>query len=169
MTLKRTPLKRGLKQLKRSGFKTKTALAPKKRSKSTTAPKKPKPKTQAQLKKQLDSFFSVYIRRKYSNSDGDVVCFTCGKVFAWQHIQNGHFISRAYLSTRWNINNCRPQCTGCNIFGNGKPLDFEEALKKELGNDFVEKMKASRHQMMKVDRIWYKEQIEYYKSLVEKL
>lgn len=50
------------------------------------------------------------------------------------------------------------------MFGNGKPLDFEEHLKRELGGPFVEKMKMSRHQVFKVDRIWYLEKIEYYKK-----
>lgn len=162
MTLKRTPLKRGSKQLKKTPLGRKTALAPKKRSKSTTAPKKPKSKTQAQLKKDLDTIFSIYIRKIYPK-----VCYTCGK--SSDKLQCGHYISRQYLVTRWSVDNCRPQCWGCNGYGKGQPLIFEENLKKEYGNDFVEKMKASRHQMMKVDRIWYKEQIEYYKSLVEKL
>ncbi len=117
-----------------------------------------KTKTQAQLKKELDRVFSLYIRAKYPKR-----CFTCGKSGT---LQCGHFVSRQYLATRWDENNCRPQCIGCNIFGNGKPLDFEDNLIKELGKEVVDKMKASRHQIMKVDTTWYKGQIEYYKGLI---
>lgn len=60
-------------------------------------------------------------------------------------------------------------CVGCNIFGHGKPLDFEERLKKELGSDFVEKMKASRHQTLKLDRHWYQERIDFYSKLLNRL
>ena len=114
-------------------------------------------KTQAQLKKELDAVFSKWIRAKYPAE-----CYTCRATD--KTLQCGHFVSRQYLVTRWDENNCRPQCVGCNMFGNGKPLDFEERLKTELGSELVEKMKASRHQMMKVDRNWYTSQIELYKN-----
>jgi len=126
--------------------------------------KKPRVKTPAQLKKILDSVFSVYIRKKHADAEGNTSCYTCGKQLPWQHIQNGHFVSRQYLATRWNEDNCRPQCWGCNGYGHGKPLDFEENLKRELGEEYVEKMKASRHQILKLDRHWYQEQIDKYKS-----
>ena len=162
MTLKRTPLKRGSKQLKRSGFKTKTALAPKKRTTVPKQAKKRKEKTQAQLKKDLDTIFSIYIRKIYPK-----VCYTCGK--SSDRLQCGHYISRQYLVTRWSIDNCRPQCWGCNGYGKGQPLIFEENLKKELGDEYVEKMKASRHQILKLDRHWYREQIEKYQRLIKEV
>jgi len=165
--------------LNRSGFRTPTyeeklAKIAAKRSKLPQVKNKPKKltkprvklKTQAQLKKELDRVFSIYIRQKYADSLGNVACYTCGKVMHWKQIQNGHFVSRQYLATRWDENNCRPQCIGDNIFGNGKPLDFEERLKKELGDQFVETMKASRHQSLKLDRHWYEAEIAKYKLLI---
>jgi len=131
---------------------------PKKPVGAKNKPKKAKPKTQAWLKKELDRVFSIYIRQKYDKS-----CYTCGKVGT---LQNGHFVSRQYIATRWDENNCRPQCVGCNIFGNGKPLDFEERLKKDLGGDFIEEMKLTRHQSLKLDRHWYTAEIEKYKLLI---
>lgn len=119
----------------------------------------PRIKTQAQLKKDLDTVFSIYVRQIYPK-----VCYTCGK--AAEQLQCGHYISRQYLVTRWSVDNCRPQCWGCNGYGKGQPLIFEEKLKSEYGNDFVEKMKASRHQMIKVDRNWYIAEIAKYKSLL---
>lgn len=141
---------------------TKPRVALKKRSTGKLGGKKKKLKTQAQLKKQLDSVFSVYIRQKYPAR-----CYTCGVSKRRKDLQCGHFISRQYLMTRWHENNCRPQCVGCNVFGNGKPLDFEENLKKELGEQYVEDMKKTRHQMLKVDRHWYQEQIDKYKALIK--
>lgn len=145
--------------MKRTPLARKSTLATKKRSKATTAPKKPKSKTQAQLKKQLDTVFSLYIRKVHPAR-----CYTCGKTDT--ALQCGHFISRAYLATRFHENNCRPQCVGCNIFGHGKPLDFEERLKQELGEQYVEDMKKLRHQIVKYDRAWYGDKIEHYKSLL---
>lgn len=119
-----------------------------------------KKKTQSQLKKELDRVFSIYIRAKFPK-----VCYTCGG--RGKTLQCGHFISRIYLATRWSEDNCRPQCVGCNLWGDGKPLDFEENLKKELGSKKVETMKKSRHQILKLTPSWYEEKIAYYKGLLE--
>jgi len=162
--MKRTPLKRGTKQMKRSGFKIKTATPVKKRPTGQIGGNKRKPKsspTPAKLKKKLDQVFSWYIRAKYDKS-----CYTCGRTGT---LQNGHFVSRQYLATRWDENNCRPQCVGCNIYGHGKPLDFEERLKKELGDNAVEEMKKKRHTITKVGMRWYEEQIAHYQNELKKL
>lgn len=158
--MKRTPLARGVKQLKRSGFKTKLATQYKNVSKGQISANKSKVKTQAKLKKELDTVFSLYVRQIYPK-----VCYTCNKPA--DRLQCGHYISRQYLVTRWSIDNCRPQCWGCNGYGKGQPLIFEEKLKAEYGNDFVENMKASRHQMLKLDRNWYMAEIEKYKQLLQ--
>ncbi len=121
----------------------------------TLTRKKPTP---AKLKKELDRLFSIYIRTKYT-VNGRLYCYTCDKPMDFSGSHCGHFIPRNILITRWNEDNCRPQCVGCNIFGNGKILDFEERLKKELGAAKVEKMKAKRHQIFKVDTNWYLERI----------
>lgn len=124
-----------------------------------------KKKTTSQLKKELDKLFSIYIRQKFSNKDGSATCYTCGqRKESWKQLQCGHFISRQYLATRYEENNCRPQCAGCNLWGGGKPLDFEEKLKKELGAKIVEKMKMKRHEITK--DFPYAEKIVFYKGLI---
>ena len=138
-----------------AGFKAKKASKSKK-----------KVKTAADLKKDLDDVYSIYIRQKHEDSNGVVECYTCRKLFTVKTIQNGHFVSRQYLATRWLDDNCRPQCWGCNGFGNGRLLDYEERLKQDLGADLVEKMKASRHISLKLDRHWYTAEIEKYKLLI---
>lgn len=125
-----------------------------------------KTKTTSQLKKELDKIFSQYIRLKYSRN-GNCVCYTCGAVREIKKIQNGHFIARSYLATRFDEDNCRPQCVGCNMFGKGKPLEFEERLKKELGPKRVEDMKRKRNDIVKYYP--YESEIERYKELVKKL
>ena len=129
---------------------------------------KRKDRSMAWLKREMDAVFSQYIRNKYS-VNGICTCYTCGKKLPIKQMQNGHFISRGYLITRWNENNCRPQCAGCNIFGGGKPLDFEDHLKEELGDELVEEMKKSRHQITILSRVWYAEQIDIYKQKLKEL
>lgn len=125
-----------------------------------------KKKTTSQLKKELDKWFSLYIRNKYAKN-GMCTCYTCGAVKDIKHIQNGHFVSRSYLATRFDEDNCRPQCVGCNLFGGGKPFEFEERLKKEIGEEKVEAMKRRRNDITKY--FPYEQEIEKYKNLVSEL
>ena len=123
-------------------------------------------KSLGHLKKKLDAVFSKYIRQSHSRG-GFCYCYTCGKRMEIKEAQCGHFVSRGYLATRWDESNCRPQCVGCNLWGNGKPLDFEEKLKKEIGKAKVEKLKMKRHTILKVSSPWYEEQIEHYQNLLD--
>ena len=50
------------------------------------------------VKKKLDTIFSQYIRLKDADHNGDVTCFTCGKVSHYKSgMQCGHFQSRKTL------------------------------------------------------------------------
>ena len=122
--------------------------------------------TITQLKKKLDKVFSEWIRRSFANINGDVICYTFGKVLPWKQAHCGHFISRSYLATRFDPDNCRPQCIGCNLFGNGKPLDFEENLVREIGKKKVEALKQKRHQITK-DYPYVSEIERYQRLLIE--
>lgn len=126
-----------------------------------------KKKTTAKLKKDLDSWFSRYIRLKHSNDLGYVRCYTCGKSDFYKNQHCGHYIPRNILVTRFDENNCRPQCVGCNLYGNGKFIDFRLNLVKELGEDKVLEMERSRFNIMKIDSSWYESKIGFYKEKVK--
>jgi len=83
------------------------------------------------LRDDLDTVFSLYIRYKYANSEGHVKCYTCPKVLPITKIHNGHYISRANLSTRWMEQSCRPQCPGCNSNHETDITPFRTALERE--------------------------------------
>lgn len=121
-------------------------------------------KSNAQLKKELDKIFSIYIRTKNSRY-GYVNCFTCGKRLAIKEAQNGHFIRRQYLATRYSEDNCRPQCVGCNIFGDGKTVEFAKRLESEK-KGIVQKLYKEAQKITK--DFPYQEKIEFYKNLNEK-
>lgn len=128
---------------------------------------KVKIKSQAQLKKILDKVFSEYIRRKYSNGNGGVKCYTCGKEKHWKEIHCGHFISRGYLATRFDESNTRPQCVGCNIFGSGRNVEFAQKLNEEVGKQTVQSLFRKAQEITK--NYPYEEKIEYYKQKVKEL
>jgi len=110
-----------------------------------TRVKKP---TTTQLKKEADRVFSLFIRKKYANSEGMVKCFTCPKILPYldgRKINCGHFVSRSYLATRYDERNCRPQCWGCNNTaygwgGHGRPVEFAFGLEAEYGKGIVEEL-----------------------------
>ena len=136
--------------------------SPKKASKKRVKVKKGKLPSLSKLKRETDRLHSLFIRAKYPKE-----CYTCrakGKV-----LQCGHFISRLYLATRWEEDNTRPQCVGCNIWGKGKPLDFEERLKEELGPYRVEWMKLSRKDLLKPTRAFYQDLIQRYTQALKDL
>ena len=115
----------------------------------------------SKLKHKLDTLFSRFIRNKYV-VDGKLYCYTCGKEGEVKTMHCGHFIPRHYLATRWDEDNCRPQCVGCNVFGRGQQLDFEENLIKEIGAERVNAMKLTRHYVVKLEPSWYEEKIRQY-------
>ena len=90
--------------------------------------------TKKELIKQADILFSKWIKDKYE-VNGFIRCYTCKRVFERGYIECGHYIPRAYLSLRYDLNNARPQCEQCNRFKHGNIEVYEENLAKELKMD----------------------------------
>jgi len=135
--MKRTPLKPGNKPLKRTGFKKKSYDMKARKAKSN------KP-TKSKLVKELDRVFSIFIRMFYADENGFVSCYTCDKEDHWKFMQNGHYISRANMNTRWDFENCRIQCAGCNVFRSGNYTEYSYRLLKEIGEDGMDKLMAKK-------------------------
>jgi hypothetical protein len=120
-----------------------------------------KVKTLSKYKKELDAVFSKYIRNKYAKN-GFVKCYTCSACKPISEMQNGHWIPRNNLATRFLEDNCRPQCVGCNIFNKGRPDVFAVNLLKE-GVDII-KLQQTKYAVFKMDSIWYENKIKEYKE-----
>ena len=127
-------------------------------------------KTISKLKKELDKWFSLYVRLRYSEN-GLCQCFTCGKVAHYKKggMQCGHFQSRKHLTTRWDLKNCQVQCVGCNMFKAGEQYKFGLNLDAKYGEGTAEELEFLARTIMKFSRIDYEEKISYYKDLVDKL
>jgi len=127
-------------------------------------------KSISKLKKELDKWFSLYIRLRDATDEGLCQCFTCGKVSHYKTgMQNGHFQSRSFLSTRFDEENCQPQCVGCNMFKQGEQYKFALALDAKYGEGTAEELQFKARQTIKLSRVDYEDKISYYKSLVENL
>tara|TARA_R110002020_G_scaffold368785_1_gene580551 strand:- start:54 stop:461 length:408 start_codon:yes stop_codon:yes gene_type:complete len=126
-------------------------------------------KSLSKLKKELDKWFSLYIRLR-SSENGLVQCFTCGCIKHYKKgMQNGHFQSRSFLATRFNEENCQPQCVGCNMFKQGEQYKFALNLDAKYGEGKAEELEFLARTTVKITRVDYEEMIGYYKSLVENL
>lgn len=133
---------------------------PKNTSKKSSKSLKKKTKTPAQLKKKADELFSKYIRLKNADQEGWVSCYTCAASVEWKYIQNGHFVSRVHLSTRWDEENCRPQCYSCNCLRNGNYDVYSLRLTKEKGPDILEELNRRKNLTKVMKRADYEILIE---------
>ena len=126
--------------------------------------------SKSKLRDKLDAIFSKYIRLKYSDKNGYCRCISCGKVFFWKDIQNGHYMSRRYMSTRFSEDNCRPQCVACNIFNQGNIQMYRRALIKQIGEQRVDLIEIRAKQESKNWSLFeYQTMIDFYNKEVNKL
>jgi|TARA_R110002110_G_scaffold263608_1_gene479301 hypothetical protein len=125
-------------------------------------------KTISKLKKELDKWFSLYIRLREAIEE-QAQCFTCGKVDHYKKLQNGHFQSRRFHSTRWDEKNCQVQCVKCNMYGQGEQYKFGMNLDAKYGEGTSGEIGFFAQQKFKKMRHEYEEDIRYYKSIVKNL
>ena len=121
------------------------------------------------LTAKLDKIFSIYVRLKYADSNGNVKCYTCDNTHHYKSIQNGHFQSRRYMSTRFHVNNCKPQCYACNVGLHGQQYIFGVNLDREHGKGTAETMVLLSKQQKKFSAEEFKELIKFYTEEVENL
>ena len=127
-------------------------------------------KSISKLKKELDKWFSLYIRLRDATDNGLCQCFTCGCVKHYKKgMQNGHFQSRSFLATRFDEENCQPQCVGCNMFKQGEQYKFAINLDAKYGEGKAEELEILAKSVVKFSRYDYEDKISYYGTLVEKL
>lgn len=119
---------------------------------------KKKPSKSA-LAKKLDTVFSLYVRNLHA-VDGIVQCYTCDTIKPVKEMQCGHFMSRRHYATRWNTDNCRPQCVSCNLFNQGMQYEFGKRLEAELGIGRVEQLKELRFSTAKFSIGDYQDMID---------
>tara|TARA_R110000824_G_scaffold264500_3_gene453318 strand:+ start:260 stop:667 length:408 start_codon:yes stop_codon:yes gene_type:complete len=125
-------------------------------------------KSISKLKKELDKWFSLFIRLRDATEEGLVQCFTCGCVKHYKKgMQCGHFQSRSFLSTRFDEENCQNQCVGCNMFKQGEQYKFAMNLDSKYGEGTAEELQVLAKRITKFTRGDYEEKISYYKSCVD--
>jgi hypothetical protein len=128
-------------------------------------------KTIPQLQNTLWPLFALYIKLKWSQDGTYVNCFTCDKTLTIgdRDCQAGHFIPRTYSPTKYDEDNVYPQCSRCNEFLSGHPVEFEARLKDWIGVDGVEDLKDKAREPWKWDRDYLIHKIEHYREVLKEL
>jgi hypothetical protein len=133
-----------------------------------TARVRSKIKGKPDLINKLDTVFSLYIRLKYAMPNGMCKCISCGTYKPWKEIQNGHYMSRRYMSTRFDEDNCRPQCVSCNIFNQGNIQMYRRGLIAEIGEKRVDLVEyRAKNTVQKYSDFELETLIKYYKSKIK--
>lgn len=158
--MKRTPLKRGTSQLKRTPFRKSTSLGTKQGLKRKIEGNKGKKKTVGYYKKKLWTLFSLFIRQR-----DNYICFTCGRKAEGSGAHAGHFVPKSVggLALYFHEENVNCQCYNCNINLGGNQYIYGEKLGKEKA-DYLYSLKGKITKWTIED---YLQKIEYYKSKLE--
>ena len=127
-------------------------------------------KTELQkLKEKLDYVFQEYIRWR-----DDFTCITCGAKFPTgerKSFHAGHYISRYNNSTRWDEENVNGQCATCNMKQSHCDVqvihNYSKALNLKYGDGTVERLFKKKNQVIKVNKVFLKENIELYTKALE--
>ena len=89
-------------------------------------------------------------------------CFTCGKVFPIKDMDAGHWISRGHLGTFMDERNVNAQCRGCNRFGRGRPVEYQQHLLSLYGSDILECLTRQAQTRVKIrERDWMELEMDY--------
>ena len=127
----------------------------------------PKPAKRKTLINKLDRVFSEFIRLHYYDVKEEYIkCVTCGAKKKYiDDIHNGHFQSRRHQNTRWEEDNCAPQCVSCNTYGQGQQYKFAKYIGLERADELEEQAKIKK---LPSDE-WLIEKYDYYKKKVSQL
>lgn len=142
--------------------------APKKpksgQSKAST-PKKKKTLSVSTAKTRADKAFSIYIRTRDSVR-GICACVTCGAQRPIAQTHCGHFVSRRYLSTRYDERNAHAQCPTCNTYNQGEQYLHGVHVDRRWGEGTADMLMRKSREINKMRASDYLEVEEKYKNLL---
>lgn len=128
-----------------------------------------KKKSLSTVIEKLDTVFSQFIRLRDSDQNGYCRCISCGKVVFWKYIQNGHFVNRGHMNTRFDEKNCNAQCVTCNCFDEGNNIGYMRGLIDKYGPRIIDELYIKKNQTKKWDAFDLEVLIQDYQKKVDRL
>lgn len=155
--MKRTPLKRGSKTLKRSGF-SKTPTTKTKRAISRRlGANKGKVKSVSTLRNSCDKLLTPIIKKLYPR------CLLCGNETQVAH----HHIKKSTSSAlRYYIPNLIPLCNKCHLRLHCDEILWTGRIIVIKGLDWLADLEEKKNQLVKTNSGWYQEHLERLKGLL---
>lgn len=136
--------------------------------------------TKSQLLKEADRLFSLFVRNRDADKNGNIQCVGCGKVYNIDQVdkegnkvvQNLHFIDRGVYDLRFLENNCHAGCSYCNLdmslnkngFAYRRYLEF---MITTYGEEEVAEMTIAHRRINKITEQQLKTIIEHYQPQVK--
>lgn len=117
-----------------------------------------------------DMWFSRYIRLSHTvtviGGMPHCYCYTCQTktLIPAFEIEDGHFIPRGKLPTRYHTQNNRPQCHNCNGPERGRYQTFKQNLITEIGEEQVKLIIALSRQEGESTIQFYKKIADHFKT-----
>ncbi|GHU09853.1 recombinase [Spirochaetia bacterium] len=101
------------------------------------------PKTERQkIIAKLDKLCREILLLRDDIGGGMYRCISCGKIEPLERSNVSHYCGRAYLITRWNLNNIWLSCVSCNKWKSGNLIEYRKALIEKIGLTEVEHLEA---------------------------
>lgn len=89
-----------------------------------------------------DALFSTIVRSRGGS------CRRCGTT---DRLQCAHGFSRRYRNVRWDYRNAFCLCAGCHMYFTYRPIEWDDWLRAEWGNDLYDEIRATALQTTKAD------------------
>lgn len=120
--------------------------------------------------KKIDEVFSKWLRLSQSDSNGIVLCFTCGtRRHYLDQMQDGHYVSRNYLALRWDEENNHIQCYYCNMILKGNYPMYSLKMVEKYGPDILQKLEIKKNNLVKWTLFEYKLFFDIYNNRLKEL
>lgn len=117
----------------------------------------------------LDGLIRELTNKRDLDWRGYFTCISCGMEFHKSDGENGHYIPRGNILTRWLPLNNNKQCLECNRIKEGNESNYFEGLIKRYGKRAADDLERKRHLMSNMLNHDMTELIDFLKSEIKKL
>lgn len=118
------------------------------------------------LMKTADTIFSLYIRLRDSDTEGNSLCCSSGKMCEWSSLDNGHYIPRGYMKYRYDERNCNAQSKNDNSRLHGNIPEYRRFIISKYGQEVEQEMFMGSKELFKVDSSFFLNIIAKYVPVV---
>jgi len=120
--------------------------------------------TEKSIKRELDRVFSLFIRQRDADQNGNIICISSEVIIPWKKSDCGHYINRKHMATRWDEINCNAQSRSDNRFDEGNMSGYRQGLIKKYGEPVVEMLELKKFNTSNIGKAEMLLLIELYKA-----